>query len=108
MSRYRVSAQSSLDEVEIWLYVARRSPDAADRLMATIERTYQSLAKFPRLGQRCEELGEGLRCSPVGRYVVYYRAIQDGVEVLRVIPGARDVRNMPGMSGATGDEETQT
>ncbi len=37
------------------------------------------------------ELAAGLRCYSVGNYVIYYRPAKDGIEVARVLHGARDV-----------------
>ena len=43
----------------------------------------------------CEdELGESLRSFPVGNYVIFYRAMQDGIEVVRVLSGFRDIPNL--------------
>ena len=94
MNRYRISRRATIDELDIWLHVAGQSADAADRLIDAFQKNYQTLADFPGLGQTCEQLGCGLRCFPVGNYVVYYRPIQSGIEVVRVIHGARDVRDL--------------
>ncbi|KLU01397.1 hypothetical protein RISK_006553 [Rhodopirellula islandica] len=40
------------------------------------------------------EYGADIRSSVVGRYVIFYRLIQDGIEVARVIPGDRDIRSL--------------
>lgn len=34
-----------------------------------------------------QHLGEGVRASVAGRYVIFHREINDRVEILRVIPG---------------------
>jgi toxin ParE1/3/4 len=38
------------------------------------------------MNRRC-----GLRSHPVGNYVIYYREMKTGIEIVRVIHGARDV-----------------
>lgn len=43
------------------------------------------------MGRLRDELTEGLRSFPVGRYVIFYRIVQDGVEIVRVLHGARDL-----------------
>jgi len=41
---------------------------------------------------RCrDELAPGLRSLPVGNYVVFYRGREGGIEVIRVLHGARDI-----------------
>lgn len=44
-----------------------------------------------------DPLFEGVRVFPVSRfkkYLVFYRPIQDGIEVLRVLHGARDIKGL--------------
>jgi len=43
------------------------------------------------MGREREELQRGLRSFPVGNYVVFYRLIEKGIEVVRVLSGYRDV-----------------
>jgi toxin ParE1/3/4 len=43
------------------------------------------------MGRAREELASELRSFPVRRYVVFYRPLVDGIEVVRVLHGARDV-----------------
>jgi toxin ParE1/3/4 len=37
-----------------------------------------------------EELSPRLRSFPVGSYIIFYRPTQDGVEIARILHGARD------------------
>jgi len=94
MARALRTPQANVDLVDIWLYVARDSPEAADRLMETIGRKCESLAKFPEMGQRCEQLTQAMRYFTAGNYVIFYRPIDDGIEVVRVVSGARDIRSL--------------
>lgn len=48
------------------------------------------------LGRERSELGESIRSFPVGRYVVYYQAWSDGVDVVRVLHAAPDVARLIG------------
>lgn len=36
----------------------------------------------------------GLRSTAIGRYVVFYEAIEGGLDVLRVLHGSRDIESM--------------
>ena len=38
-----------------------------------------------------DELAPGIRSFPFGRYLVFYLPISDGIDVVRVLHGARDV-----------------
>lgn len=76
---------------EIWTYVAADSVSAADRLVDAIIEKCGLLATQPEMGQRRPELEPRLRAFSVGNYVVFYRPVEDGIEVARVLHGARDV-----------------
>jgi len=43
------------------------------------------------MGRLRDELADGLRSFPVGRYVIFYRPIPKGIEIVRVLHGARDL-----------------
>jgi toxin ParE1/3/4 len=43
------------------------------------------------MGRRREELLPGLRSFPIGNYVVFYREIKDGVDIIRILRGSRDI-----------------
>ena len=86
--------QARHDMDEIWAYIAEDNVVAADGLIDEFRQTTQTLADNPRLGRRREELSDDLRSLPVGNYVILYRPHADGVIVIRVLHGARD---LPGM-----------
>jgi toxin ParE1/3/4 len=85
----RPQAETDLDD--IWCYIAQDNPDNADRFLDEIEERCQSLAQFPRMGVRREELAHDLRSLAVGNYLIFYLPIDDGIEVVRVLPGMRDI-----------------
>ncbi|MEQ9588055.1 MAG: type II toxin-antitoxin system RelE/ParE family toxin [Parvibaculaceae bacterium] len=91
MSRLKISEQAMADLDGIWDYIADDNPVAADRLLDRINAHCQSYAHQPELGEARPELGSSLRSFSVGMYVVYYRATSEGIEVARVLHGARDV-----------------
>lgn len=98
MKRYHVSARAKIDLAQIWSYIARRNRRAARNVARGIIDRYRLLARFPGIGQRRDDLRPGIRTFPVGNYLIVYRAISDGVEIVRVLHGARDI-------GAVLDEE---
>ncbi len=55
---------------------------------------FQTLATQPGIGRTRDELAERVRSFPVGNHVIFYRAIQDGIEVARVLSGFRDIPNL--------------
>jgi toxin ParE1/3/4 len=91
MSRFRVSEAARSDLEELWLYVAQQNPSAADKLIHAIVSRFRTLASMPLMGRQREEISPRLRSFPVGRYVIFYRRIDDGIEIARVLDGARDL-----------------
>ena len=47
--------------------------------------------RTPKWGRLREELAPRIRSFPVGRYVIFYRAGREGIEVARVLHGSRDI-----------------
>lgn len=84
------TTQAEFDLLEIWTYVARDNLAAADKLIRSIDEKFQFLAENPTAGEKLEQIRVGLRASPVGKYVVYYLATDDGIQVYRVLHGSRD------------------
>ena len=59
--------------------------------MPRILKSPQARADHPLAAEARPDLAPGLRASPVGNYVIFYRPIHDGIEVVRVLHGARDI-----------------
>lgn len=78
------------DLIEIWCYIARDNERAADRLLAEIERACATLADAPTLGRARPELLDQLRSFAVGSHILFYLPHEGGIELLRVLHGARD------------------
>jgi len=77
------TGRAELDLLDIWLYVAEYSVEAAEGLLV--------LADSPLAGRSRDELAPGLRSFPTGSYLIFYRVIPDGVEIVRVLHGSRDI-----------------
>ncbi|MFN6558278.1 MAG: type II toxin-antitoxin system RelE/ParE family toxin [Nostoc sp. ChiSLP01] len=89
MGRFIRTAKAEEDLIEIWIYIAADNPIAADRLLDQIDTKCQRLADNPELGQARPDIAPKLRYFPVGRYLILYRNISEGIEVVRVVHGAR-------------------
>jgi len=90
----RRTVQAEEDLIDIWLYIAQDSPAAADRLFDEIEKKLSLLADQPQLGPTRPDIAEGCRYFPVGSYLILYRIIPDGIEVVRVVQGSRRLENL--------------
>lgn len=91
MTRYRLTPEASQDLEEILEFLATSRPQAAARLLDSLREKCESLAAMPGIGRPREELAPNLHSSLVGNYVIFYRPSSEGVEILRVLHGARDL-----------------
>jgi len=83
------------DLFEIGLYIAQDSPVNADRFVLAIERECQKLADSPFvLGRRCEGLDPALRRYNYKKYAIIYRPVSDGIELVGVFHGSRELEAM--------------
>lgn len=88
-----LDVDAEIDLAEIWRYIARDNPQAADRVLDFIERRMKSIAQFPLIGEARPEIAPDLRCYPAGSYVIYYRPTPEAIQIARVLHGARDVQS---------------
>ena len=91
MAQVLLTAEAEESRIELWLRVAQDSPAAADRLLERIDEKCRLYATQPEMGSPRPDLGRHVRCFPVGNHVVIYRPLDDGLLVLLVIHGARDI-----------------
>lgn len=94
LARVLKTARAALDLDEIWLYVAPDNIAAADGLLDAVDEAARHLARQPLMGRARPELAAELRSFPVGRYVLFYRPVAGGVELVRVLHSARDIREL--------------
>jgi len=79
------------DPLKIRDYIADDNPAAADRWVDPFDAQFRLLATQPMMGRARNELVASVRSFPVGRYVVFYVPLDDGIDVVRVVHGARDI-----------------
>ena len=91
MFRITKTVQAERDLDEIWFHIALDNIGAADALLDAIDDRCRLLARQPMMGRARSELAPDLRSFPVARYVIFYSPSADGIEVARVLHGARDI-----------------
>jgi toxin ParE1/3/4 len=100
MSRIVQRAEARRGLAEIAEFIGRDSTRAAMRFLAAAERAFVSLAAMPGKGGLWESDRPhlaGVRVWPIPRfkkYLIFYRPIANGIEVLHVIHSARDLDNL--------------
>lgn len=91
MKRCKFSPLARADLREIHDYIAERDADAALDFVTRLQLACESLAAMPGQGRKRDDLAPGLRSFPVARYIIFYRRVTTGVEIARVVHGARDI-----------------
>ena len=79
------TARAETDLDDIWLFVAADNMRAADALIDSIAESASRLAEHPLMGRARPELAAALRSFPEGRYVLFYRPVPTGIELVRVL-----------------------
>lgn len=91
MPRVNRRPLAEADILEIWSYIAEDSLAAADLWMERLDEQFKLLAARPMMGRSRDEVVPGVRSFAFGRYSVFYVPLDDGVDVVRVLHGARDI-----------------
>jgi toxin ParE1/3/4 len=91
MREIRLTNSAQLDLLDIWLCESVRSTEIADRRIDEITSTYEDFLDFPETGHSRDELSSGYRSFPKGQFVIFYRLISEGIEIIRVVHGARSL-----------------
>ena len=96
MPRVQLTERAELDLVDILTHLRRHAPRAADRLEATFEEKCRILSQYPQMGRARGELAPDLRSFSVERHLILYRPTADGIQVIRLVHGARDLPSLFG------------
>lgn len=94
MRSLRITATASRDLDEICDYFLERSVDAGDRFVRTFNKKCKHLATFPSVGKLYPHLRPGLRGLLLMDYIIFYRVVDNDVEILRVVSGYQDLQEV--------------
>ena len=98
MNSANFSTAATIDLRRIWSEIAKDSEINADRMVDRLIDVCRLLAGNPHLGAVWSERHLPIRCFPVpgNKYVVFFTPKSDGVEIIRIIHGRRNLeRIMP-------------
>ena len=90
-------AEEDLEKILYYVAVEQRRPDAARQFAIEFERKANAAASRPNRGNRHPLAPSEWRYWHCKRWLIFYREIEDGVEVMRVLDPARD---LPSLFGA--------
>jgi toxin ParE1/3/4 len=90
MSRLYFSPSAREDLNRILDHIAQDDPSAAINFVKKIKDVCIRIARFPEIGALRDDLAPELRCFPVKTYIIFYRAGEKRVDIVRVLHGSRD------------------
>jgi toxin ParE1/3/4 len=91
VGKVRYTRRARADLLEIWEWIASEKPATADRVYDAIEKRCNTLRQNSQLGRPRPEIAEGARSLVIERWIVFYRIVEDGVQIVRIVDGARDL-----------------
>ena len=93
--------RARLDLLEQFVYFGEQaSLELAERYFAAVDETCRQLVKNPKMGTLYDSgiaRLEGMRRFPVNgfeKYLVFYLPQQHGIDVIRILHGARDIDSL--------------
>lgn len=94
---YTARALRDLRAIGRWI-AAEAGRGRADGMLDRIMATAGLLAEHPQLGRERPEIARGLRSFAVWPYVIFYRPLDEGARIMRVLHGHRDMERTLGGS----------
>lgn len=91
MSQIRFTTPAKLDLGQIFHYLAQDNVEAAIKHRQRLEKRWSALIDQPRMGTKRDDIEPNLRSVTEGNYVIFYRIVADGIEIVRVLHSARDI-----------------
>lgn len=70
----------------VWLFSLNQwGAHQTERYIDDLTDAFAFLARNPNAGSACDAIRQGYRRYPVMRHIVYYRATDYGIEIIRVL-----------------------
>jgi toxin ParE1/3/4 len=86
MGKFFLRPKAVADLESIWDYtVDTWDAQQAERYLRMLNRAFTDLAENPSLGRSADFIRRGYRRHLAGRHVVFYRVIDTGIDVVRVL-----------------------
>ena len=98
MGKYEVTPEAVGDLFDIWNFIAKDNPEAADRVEATVFRAFEFLVERPLAGRARKDLTLlPLRfwvVQPYSNYLIVYEHETRPLRVIRIVHAARNLPNL--------------
>jgi toxin ParE1/3/4 len=89
----KISPLAETDLIDIAIHISVENPPASEEFLRGMDDKFSILLSQPEMGRQRKELGENLRSLAFNNYVVFYDPRPEGILIVRVLHGARDIGN---------------
>ncbi|MFK0734938.1 MAG: type II toxin-antitoxin system RelE/ParE family toxin [Gloeotrichia echinulata GP01] len=89
--RYVINILATQDLKEIADYFTAHSIEAGEQFFRKFDQRCEQLIYFANMGRSYAEIRPNLRGLFLDGYIIFYRVLDDGIEILRVVNGRRDL-----------------
>ena len=94
MAKLSFAEIAKTDIKEIWRSLAEIELTLADRILDELYNKFLLLAQNPKIGRKHDEILINLRTFPHKKYIIFYFPTEEGIEVYRVLHGARNLQTL--------------
>ena len=91
---YVISKKALTDLNDIWYYTVEKwSVDQANRYYDLIFEEIGYICKRPHSGKSMDDIRKGYRVSKVKSHLIFYKVVNDIVEIIRILHQRMDIEN---------------
>ncbi|NER22322.1 MAG: type II toxin-antitoxin system RelE/ParE family toxin [Symploca sp. SIO1B1] len=94
MKTYSLSEKAIADLEAICESMSETNRDFAVKFFENVREKCRKVAQFPNMGKNYGEIKVNLRDFVVNNYIVFYFPRSDGIDVVRIISGYRDLESL--------------
>jgi toxin ParE1/3/4 len=94
MSRCSIAPSAIQDLDDISDYFLERNIQAGEQLLQEFTKKCRNLVTFPMMGKSYSQVRADLRGITLQGYIILYRLIDDGLEIVRVVNARQDLESL--------------
>ena len=94
MKKLIISSEASQDLEEIIDYFYNINIEAGENFLEEFNKKCKYLANFPNIGRSYKHIKDYLRGIPLDGYIIFDRVIENGIEIMHVVSGYRDLASL--------------
>ena len=94
MKNYIIAPSASKDLSNIADYFLTVNVSAGEKLFHEFNKKCRNLVSFPQMGKSYNHIKSNLRGLTLNGYIIFYRIVDDNIEILRVVNDRQDLESI--------------